>query len=439
MFDSIKNNSGYIVIMALWSVVGMLSTPLAFVVILGNLILFFAKERYFEALLGMLFLFILSDNTQELWQFAKDIKPYYLLLFGVLVITKYDQLINMSIVIKALTGFLVVSLICVQFSHDAFVAAQKTISYGLILIVVPNIVIYEFNRLGKVFFSNVIAFTIIIHLISLSVIITFPEVGTSHGGRWQGAFGNPNGLGLFLIVSYLLYAAIKKEFPNIFTRNENVFYMLLTFGFIWLSGSRTALISVLIFEFITFGFKYSKQLTVIALGAFIIYFDFLYDFLLKLLYDLGLSDDLRLDNIQEGSGRVIAWLFSWEDIKQNTLILGKGMGYDEFIMKANARTLGELGHEGGVHNSYLIIWLNTGLIGLLAFVFGYFRLFIQGIKRKSYGFAFVFAILFSANFEPWLTSSLNPFMTIFLIGLSLMLTNNNSDEEKAVEAEPIAA
>ena len=439
MLDSIKNNSGYIVIMALWSVVGMLSTPLAFIVILGNLILFFAKERYFEALLGMLFLFILSDNTQELWQFAKDIKPYYLLLFGVLVITKYDELIQMPLIIKALTGVLLVSFFCAQFSHDAFVAVQKTLSYGLILVVVPNIVIYEYNRIGKVFYSNVIAFTIIIHLISLSVILTFPEVGTSHGGRWQGAFGNPNGLGLFLIVSYVLYGSIKKEFPTIFKRGENIFYLLLTLSFVWMSGSRTALISILIFEFVIFGFKYSKPLTVIALASFIVYFDFLYEFLLGLLYDLGLSEDLRLDNIKEGSGRIIAWYFAWEDIQRNTLILGKGMGYDEFIMKANARTLGELGHEGGVHNSYLIIWLNTGLIGLIAFLVGYFRLFIQGIKTKTYGFALTCSILFSANFEPWLTSSLNPYLTIFLIAITLMLTKTDNNEEEASEAELSAA
>ena len=110
--------------MALWSVIGMLSTEIATVFILGTLILFFHKERYFEAPFGFFFLIILSDNTEELWRFAKVIKPYYLLLMGVLVIFNHRKLISDYTIIKRFVPYLIVALICIYFSVDAGIALQ---------------------------------------------------------------------------------------------------------------------------------------------------------------------------------------------------------------------------------------------------------------------------------------------------------------------------
>jgi hypothetical protein len=431
MFDSIKNNFSYILVMALWSVVGMLSTEIATVFILGTLILFFHKERYFEALFGFFFLIILSDNTEDLWQFAKVIKPYYLLLMGALVIFNHRKLISDYTIIKRFVPYLIVAAMCIYFSVDAGIAVQKTISYALILLIVPNLVLYEFNRMGSQFFANLVAFSIIIHLISISVIITFPEVGISHGGRWQGMFGNPNGLGIFLVVWYILYSAINIEFPDLFSRRERIFYLLFTIMFLWMSGSRTGMLSIGMYELALNGFKYSRYLTVLLLGTFFIFFDFLYDGVIQILFDLGLSETLRLDTIEEGSGRYIAWWFTWEYIKYDSFFIGKGMGYDEHLMRSNYQYLSQLGHEGGVHNTYLIVWINTGLIGLIAFLGGLFSFFIQAAGKCIYAFPALIAVLISAYFEPWLSASLNPYTVIFLIILVLILKSKTDEEALA--------
>lgn len=421
MFASIQNNLQFILIMLSWSIVGMISTEIAMPFILGILILFFYKEMYFEALFGFFFLIILSDNTQELWRFAKVIKPYYLILLGVLVLTKYRTLVSDLSIFKRYLPYLFVALIVTLiYAIQLDIALQKLLSYALILFVVPNLVLFEYKRLGSEFFSNLIAFSVIIHFISISVLIAFPEVGISHGGRWQGMFGNPNGLGLFLMVWFITYRIVDFEFPDLFSRRERLFYIILTMLFLWASGSRTAMLSLVVFEFALFGFKYSKFITVIVLVTVVIYFDFLYDFFINVMIDLGLSDELRLDTVEEGSGRYIAWAFAWEYIKYDSFFLGRGMGYDEYIMRMNFNYLASLGHEGGVHNSYLIVWMNTGLIGLITFVFAIFSLFIQGFRKSRFAFPALLAFLISATFEPWLSASLNPYTVIYLIVIVLI-------------------
>jgi O-antigen ligase len=432
MFASIRNNSGYIFTLALWSIVGMISTEISIVVILTHLILFFNKQRYFEALFGMFFLFALSDNLEELWSFASVVKPYYLLVFGALCIFKYKDLIKFPMIVRHFSIYLLIALVCIYYSVDAFVSIQKVISFFLILLVVPNIVLHEYRRLGKEFFSDIVAYTVIIHFISIAVLITFPEVGISHGGRWRGMFGNPNGLGLFLISTYTLYRAVQYEFPGIFTKKENIFYTVLVLIFLWMSGSRTAMFSIITFEFILFGFRYSKGITLILAIVFMVYFDYLNDLMISALASIGLSEDLRLDNIEEGSGRIIAWSFAWQDIQKNTLLLGRGLGYDEHLMRSNAHILTRLGHEGGVHNSYLIVWLNTGIIGLVAFLSSFISFFVKGYKRAKYAIPLMFAVFISANFEPWITSSLNPYTSMLLVTLTLMLAIDD-EEKKTVE------
>lgn len=420
--------------MASWSVVGMLSTEIAFVFILSTLVLFFYKEKYFQALLGFFFLIILSDNTQTLWTFAKVIKPFYLLLLGLLTLINRKKLISEYQIIKRYLPFLFVTILCVFFAIDPFISIQKIISYALILIVVPNIVLYEYKRIGEEFFSNLVAFSVIIHFISIAVLITFPEVGISHGDRWQGMFGNPNGLGLFLVMWYILYRVILFEFPTIFTRRERIFYLTLTFMFLWMCGSRTSMFAIAVFEVTVFGFRYSRYVSVLLIATVFIFFNDAYNYLIKVLIDLGLTEEFRLDTLEDGSGRYVAWSFTWSHIQRDAFFLGKGLGYDEYLMRSNYQLLSRLGHEGGVHNTFLILWVNTGLIGLLTFIFGFTSFFVQTFKNCIYSFPALLSFVVMAYYEPWLSSSLNPYTVIFLVFLTIMIYINpiKSHEEEII-------
>ena len=79
-----------------------------------------------------------------------------------------------------------------------------------------------------------------------------------------------------------------------------------------------------------------------------------------------------------------------------------------------------LNHQGGVHNTYLAVWLNTGLIGLALFLYGFFRNFIGKALGNYLTMPAMFAIMFQITFEPWFQSSLNPFTSLALLVIVLL-------------------
>jgi O-antigen ligase len=114
------------------------------------------------------------------------------------------------------------------------------------------------------------------------------------------------------------------------------------------------------------------------------------------------------------------------------MFIGKGLGYDEYYMRKNFLLLSKLGHEGGVHNTYLILWVNTGVVGLLAFFSAVFSFIIQGYKKNKFAFASLVAILISINYEPWLSGSLNPYSSIFIILLVIFVYVKDDEEYEIV-------
>jgi hypothetical protein len=77
-------------------------------------------------------------------------------------------------------------------------------------------------------------------------------------------------------------------------------------------------------------------------------------------------------------------------------------------------------------------------LGLLAFLRGFFIVFIKGAKNNSFAFPAMFAIMLSINFEPWLAASLNPFTILFLIIVTILTEetfNEQTDEDEEVLEE----
>src|SRR5690606_33617251 len=121
--------------------------------------------------------------------------------------------------------------------------------------------------------------------------------------------------------------------------------------------------------------------------------------LVAIVEAIGLSEFFRIETLAGGSGRYIAWNFAWNAIQDN-FWLGRGFAFDEWIMGQNQDFLSDLGHQGGVHNTYLILWLNTGIIGLALFVRALFLLFIKASKYLSVAFPVLWMVMFSIMLEP---------------------------------------
>lgn len=101
-----------------------------------------------------------------------------------------------------------------------------------------------------------------------------------------------------------------------------------------------------------------------------------------------------------------------------------GFSYDEFIYYANRHALSALGHQGGVHNTFLALWLNTGIIGLVLWLIGFFRNIFKAIPVTYVALPFLYTVLFSAFFEAWLMGSLNPYHITMLLILTVTITDN---------------
>ena len=149
---------------------------------------------------------------------------------------------------------------------------------------------------------------------------------------------------------------------------------------------------------------------------------------------LGLGEYFRIETLANGSGRDVAWSFAWEKIQDN-FFLGKGFAYDEvlFYNISNSDSLSILGHQGNAHNSYLTIWLNTGIIGLFLFARGFLLAFFKGAKNTIISLPVMFAVLFSANFESWMAASLNPITIQLWIILALLISPVFNEDRKQKE------
>lgn len=380
-------------------------------------------------LLSTLALLLMSDSRSNMFEFAAQAKIIAVVALGIFVYMNWGEM-------KAFTNknfvyflpFLAYSVIATLWSVETIPAFQKSISYLLIFFIVP--IIYtgastQNERIG----IDVISFVIIVLLIGIGINFLFPGF-TSLAGRYRGLLGNPNGLGIFLTVFFsFFFLTIKRLNIDLFGSPFSRLFLALLVISVFLTGSRTTILALGLFVVFNYLKYLSNFVTLLLFFIFIFSYEYLLSQIPSIVQFLGLGEYFRLDTLEEGSGRFIAWNFAWERISER-FFLGGGFGYTEYIYKQYYGELSRLGHQGNAHNSYLTIWLDTGLIGLSLLVLGILRTTFASIKESSYTLPVLYSILFSSFFESWLSASLNPFTTIFLLVLTLLLT----PQQESIEA-----
>jgi O-antigen ligase len=395
------------------------------------LIMMYMSRSFLEMFLGFIFMLVLSDNLSEHFEFAKTYKNVYIsMLFLILLIHPRDFIIHGKL-IAGFLPFFGIAIFALQYSGETGVAIQKTISYILLLILVPSYMVYFFKTEGIVFLRKMIFFFTLIILVGYLLRLVFPEFGSIEGGRLRGFFGNPNGLGIFLFLFFVFFYTISDFYPNLFSNIEYRFVFFTILFALVLTGSRSALVSVLmvmLFKRLQYA---SAFLSFIMFVAIIVSYQIITVNIVDIVKFMGLETYFRVNTLEEGSGRFIAWRFAWMKI-QGFYYVGGGFGNDEYIMRQNYRELAILGHQGGVHNSYLTFWFDTGLLGLIFYFFNFIRIFINGVKKNKLAVPCLYAVLFSITYESWLAGSLNPFTIILLLTISLFICPEFSPEEEQV-------
>jgi hypothetical protein len=137
-----------------------------------------------------------------------------------------------------------------------------------------------------------------------------------------------------------------------------------------MSGSRQSMMVVLIFYSMSYIFKYSNWLGFISFFLLAFGFEFLIGQIPIVTKLLGLDKTLRVEDIEqikEGSGRAISWAFAWKEI-QVDYFAAKGLNYTTYLFQYWREEFRALNHMGNAHNSYLTVWLDTGVQGFCSVI-----------------------------------------------------------------------
>lgn len=299
--------------------------------------------------------------------------------------------------------------------------------------------VYFLKTQGPAFLRTIIFFFALIVIAGFLVRLAFPDFASIEGGRLRGFFGNPNGLGIFLFLFFAFFYVVSDFYPDLFSNREYRFIFLTILVALILTGSRSALVSI--FMIIIFkGVQYrSAFLGLIVFAAIIVSYQAITLNIVDVVRFMGLEDYFRIKTLQEGSGRFIAWDFAWHKIQQFYYV-GGGFGNDEYIMRQNYRELALLGHQGGVHNSYLTFWFDAGLLGVICYFFNFIKVFVNAAKKNKLAIPCLYAVIFSITYESWLAGSLNPFTIILLLTISIFFCPEfRSEREEMTEKTHEAA
>ena len=429
--EHIKSRTDIYLLILSWPLVGaFLPNPFAIGYAVVTFLLVLRTRDLTRIFIAFITMLIFSDSRSAIFGFAETAKigvVVLLFLYVWLNFSEFRQSGNRLFVY--FLPFLLWSIFASAWASVPFTAFQKSVSYGLVFFLVPLVFLKVSDNNRKFQLELVYALTVILSA-GLLIHLVNPNF-TSLVGRYRGLLGNPNGLGIFLTVLFAIYYPIQRHFKIRTEQPRFHYYFIAVFLFsLILTGSRTALIAILLFYLFNRLRYLSNAFTIIVFIVLVSSYEYLLLQLPAVVSFLGLEEYLRIDTLEEGSGRFVAWNFAWQHV-QEVFFAGGGYGHTEYVFKLFSDQLSRLGHQGNAHNSYLTIWLDTGLIGIVLFGIGLVRSIVRAIKTSSFTLPIVYAVLFSTYFESWLSASLNPFTSLFLIALALLSNDHNNQESNA--------
>ncbi len=376
--------------------------------------LYLKNQRLEFLLIVFLLTFFLGDNIDGPLSFANNLR-FLLIGFSAVYLFKKGLLkfnFGWKIGLFTFFGLFVTAL----FSPLGILAISRAIAYLLMALIIFKLVdlLYMKNpfQLERLVFSFLLTF-IILNFIT----IPFRVEGVFYlVGRFKGLMNNPNGLGLLLMFFYPILDLLQKRNKFFKTNKGFLIVKVLIFGMLFLSGSRTGMLAILIYQVSVWLFD-SKRLLIPFLLVLppLLYVVSTVD-LIEIFTSLGFEQELRLDTLSTASGRTEVWEVAWEEVLRHP-VFGQGMMYDNYYVREyRSMFIGENAarHWYGVWNSYLSLLLNVGFIGIALYLLFLFRCFQRSTDKKL-AFGFLLLILSSAVTESWMAASMNAFTPLLFL------------------------
>ncbi|MDR2929043.1 MAG: O-antigen ligase family protein, partial [Cytophagaceae bacterium] len=395
-------------ILIFWMAVGIFARPLVFVVVPLHMFALKNRGEWLWLLIGLWVVFTFSDSRQAIFRFTQPFKPVMMVVLAFLFITFPKEKERFRIFRPFIPFFIIAVLSIFNGSPQPFTSFQKTLSYLLLLLIIPGVVQLLLQYERKRFLFHLVMTGTLILGIGLALRFFYPGFVIFGGERFSGLLGNPNGLGIYCFCFLSLFSVIRYHHKYMFTKKQTWFiYGLIGLSLVFCS-SRGGIFSSLLFIMGWQLIKRNAMMGVIVMALFYVSYQLVMDNFVEIVTSLGLQDYFRLNTLETGSGRIIAREFAWKHIN-NSYWWGKGFGYTEYLFFSNQDYFTSLGHQGNSHNSYLTIWLDTGLTGLILFCFGWIMNIIRIARRSPMIWAVFFGAILTTTVESWLAASMNPF------------------------------
>lgn len=420
--DHLLNYKELYLIIFSWPLLGFVLPSI--LVVVWSIVSFFLILRmgdFTKVFIAFVYTLLFSDSYLKPLAFASTAKiGMVLILFTFIVTNIKDFKVFKNQVFIYFLPFIVLALFASFWSDQLVTSFQKSISYGIIFFTAP-LIFQKAYKDNKSFDQDVVSAYTIFLFVGVALWLINPFEATL-AGRFRGLMGNPNGMGTLLTMLGIFVYVLYQKGKNLQNLDKKSWYLFLGLFIVnlYLCGSRTALFSLLMFLGFTRIRYFSNIGSLVIFIALVASSNYILTNLPFIVLSLGLEEYLRIETMAEGSGRFIAWNFAWEQI-QNNFFLGGGFGFTEAIYKEYFHYLSQLGHQGNAHNSYLTLWLDTGLVGVLLFLLGILRSMFGTASKVPYAMAAMYTVIVSANFESWLAASLNPFTILFIVSLTLMM------------------
>ncbi|MCC6385732.1 MAG: O-antigen ligase family protein [Bacteroidia bacterium] len=435
MIDYYKRNIQFVIMVSVWILSGMYGGPSFYVIIPGSLLLMRMRNMHSEMLFGFMIIAVLSDHWKEQLLWASKIKDIYMLMMVVFFMFNSKEFKYRNMVIGPFLLYLVWMFIPLLRSPEAFLSFQKTVSTFLLYAIIPVFMSKCLEEEKEHFIKGAVLTMVSLFIYGLFMAVILPGSAFIMG-RFQGVTGNPNALGILCTVFFGMFTIIITHYRNYFTRNEIIFIYAVVLISVILSGSRNTIVSILIFWGFSYFFKQSYLFGFTALIVIAVSYHLLIANLPYILDSLGLQEYMRVENIDDGSGRLIAWKFSLDHLK-NDYLIGHGVGYEVYMFRTFGYDLFVRLHVGNTHNSWLALWLNSGIIGLILYAGGLIYRFVSYSSKTVYALPMLYSVMFSATFESWLAGALSPFILQLLIVMSIIGQLSPEPEDLKAESLPL--
>ncbi|MDO9551114.1 O-antigen ligase [Rhodonellum sp.] len=408
---------GIILIILIGGIAGFIGAFLIFLLFF----LYLKNSRLQFLLITFLVTFFLGDNISGFLSFNNNFR-FLILGFGLIYLLKFNILKRNEGMV--LLPFTVVALtITFLFSPLGLDALIRSIGFLLVGLVI-------FKSINKLYTadsnkaSDLLILVLFLYFLINAILVFIPTFYLV--GRFSGLMNNPNGLGMLGMLSFGIIDLLQKSKNTSFTDRFYLGFKILLFVLVLLTGSRTAMLSIIIYLVVLQVYKNKKFLILVVLMFFpLSYLLYNIDFI-AIFNSLGLGESLRTDSLESGSGRMETWMVAWDEVK-NQPFFGKGMMYDNYFIDEYRETfIGENQgrHWYGIWSSYLSLLLNVGIVGLIAYLLFLFKCF-QMAHNKKLAFAFLILVLASGVTESWMAASMNAFTPLLFLYFAIQAQPNN--------------